>query len=112
MPAPLFAPSAPVMAYCTAPADAADALAHALIERRLAACVNLLSGMRSLYRWEGHIAEENEVVLIIKTTGAKTEALKAFLDAEHPYDTPCCLLFDAKDALPAFVQWLGDETIS
>lgn len=98
--------------YTTAPTrDAADALASSLIDKRLAACVNMLDGMRSLYRWEGKVESATEVAMLIKTTAAHTDAVKAVIDAEHPYDVPACLVIEVQDGLPDYLQWIARETL-
>ena len=102
-----------VLIYTTAPSrDVADTLTARLLEQRLAACVNCIDGMRSSYWWEGAIAHADEVVVFIKTTHDKTDAVKAFLTAEHPYDTPCCLVLPVSDGLPDYLDWIARETIS
>jgi len=98
--------------YTTAPSrDIADALAASLVEKRLAACVNMLDGMRSVYRWEGKIEHAEEVAMLIKTTAAQVEPIKALLAAEHPYDTPACLVLAVTDGLPDYLQWIARETL-
>ncbi len=111
MPAPKFQPSEIILIYTTAPnAEVANTLAIALVERKLAACVNFFDTMRSVYRWEGVVQSASEVAMLIKTTGRNSERIKAFLDTEHPAKNPCCLIFKAEDGLPAFLQWLAAET--
>lgn len=73
----------------TAPNDAdAERIARGLIETRQAACVNLVPGVRSFYRWQGAIEDEREVQLVIKTTQGRIESLKTWLLEHHPYDVP------------------------
>ncbi|MEM9194674.1 MAG: divalent-cation tolerance protein CutA, partial [Myxococcota bacterium] len=79
----------PVVVLCTAPnAEVGADLAKGLVERRLAACVNVISGVRSFYRWEGKVAVDDEVQLVIKTTESRAEAIEAYLQSAHPYDVP------------------------
>lgn len=85
-------------------ADAA-ALARTLVEERLAACVNVLPPMQSIYRWQGHVESAEERQLVIKTTPAQVEALKARLVALHSYDTPEFLVLDAAGS-DAYLAWL------
>lgn len=111
MPAPRLQPHAPVLVYSTAPSrEVADRLARAMVEQRLAACVNLFDGMRSVYRWQDALAETAETAMLIKTTGRKTALLQQFIEAEHPYDTPCFLVIDIAEGMPAFLQWMDAET--
>jgi periplasmic divalent cation tolerance protein len=89
--------------------EAAATIARALIEARLAACVQLVDGLRSIYRWQGRVEESAEVQLIAKTTPAASAALIDRLRALHPYDVPEILTLDAT-ASAAYAAWLRDET--
>ncbi len=101
----------PVLVYSTAPSrEVADRLARSMIEKKLAACVNMFDGMRSVYRWEGKIEEANEVSLLIKTTDDKLSSLQHFIHSEHPYYTPCCIEIPIEGGLPGYLQWLEDAT--
>lgn len=99
--------------YTTAPdAATAEKIARALIERRLAACVNVIPGMISTYRWEGRIETGAEVVLIIKTTAAAAPAARELVLALHPHETPCVVALPiVEDASSrAFLDWIAAET--
>lgn len=96
-------------AYITAPSDAAPSLARTLVEERLAACVNRLP-CTSTYRWNGEIIEDEEVILLAKTTDERYPDLVSRVEAEHPYDVPCIERFDEEDVLPAFSEWITDST--
>jgi periplasmic divalent cation tolerance protein len=87
----------------------AATIATALVERQLAACVNLLPGATSIYRWQGAVQRESEVVGIAKTTRARLPALKQALAALHPYECPELLAFPATDGLPAYLAWLAEN---
>ena len=89
--------------------EAAETIAHALIEARLAACVQLVDGLRSIYRWQGRVEESAEIQLIAKTTPAASTSLIERLRALHPYDVPEILTLDAT-ASAAYAAWLRDET--
>lgn len=92
---------------CTFPdAATADALARILVEERLAACVNLLPGVRSVYRWQGEVEQAEEVLGIIKTTETRLPALMERLRALHPYDCPELIALDAVAGLPG-ISGLG-----
>lgn len=95
--------------FSTCP-DAATAewIARALVDARLAACVNLLPGVRSIYRWDGAVVADDEVLLIIKTTDAQLSALRECLVALHPYDVPELIALPVADGLPAYLQWIAD----
>lgn len=95
------------VALCTFPdRDTAAALARTLVEERLAACVNLLPGARSIYRWQGEVEQAEEVVGIIKTTAAGLPALMERLRTLHPYDCPELIVLDAVAGLPAYLDWV------
>ncbi len=96
---------------CTCP-DAASAarIADALVGERLAACVNVLPGLQSVYRWQGRVERASEVLLLIKTTRARLEALSARLVELHPYELPEVLAVDIAGGLPAYLAWIEDAT--
>lgn len=86
--------------------EEAERLAQRLVEGGLAACVNLVPGVKSIYRWEGKIQQDNEVLLIIKTSSEQWEELQAAFRAHHPYDCPELLLLDPdKVDEPYFTWW-------
>lgn len=96
---------------CTCPdAEGARHLAEALVSERLAACVNLVPGLRSVYRWDGEVRTDDEVLLVIKTDAARLEALQARVQALHPYDEPELLAFEATGGLPGYLAWVAAET--
>lgn len=112
MPVSPFKANAPLLVYVTAPDRiVAEHLARAAVAQKLAACVNMLPGMRSVYRWQGNIEEADEIVLLFKTTGRKITALKQFIEAEHPYDTPCALVLEVAEGLPGYLRWMVEETV-
>lgn len=93
------------------PDDAsARALAAQLVESRLAACVNVLSPCRSVYRWEGAVEDATEVPLVIKTTRTRyAELERAIVDA-HPFEVPEIIALPVALGLPAYLDWLAAET--
>lgn len=100
-----------LMVYMTAPtAAAADRLAAALVEERLAACVNRLAPMRSVYRWKGRVERAREVALIAKTRADRFDALCARARELHPYETPCIVAWPIGRGLPAFLEWVAEES--
>ncbi len=100
-----------LLAFCTCPdADSARRLAGTLVEERLAACVNLLPGMTSVYRWRDAVETADEVQLIIKTTAARLPALAARLAELHPYELPELVTVQAAAGLPAYLAWVTAET--
>lgn len=90
--------------------DTAQEIADALVEERLAACVNILAPCRSVYRWQGEVEHAEEVPLLIKTTQDRFQALQRRLDELHPYDVPEILAWRPDMALPAYVNWAIAET--
>ena len=99
-----------VIVFTTLPADHdADLVAHTLVSERLAACVNVLAPMRSIYRWEGKVEEASERQLIIKTTSARVEALKTRLSSLHPYDVPEFLVLAVSGGSEAYLRWLAES---
>lgn len=93
--------------HCSCAADgSADAIAKALVEERLAACVQVLPGMRSTYTWQGETHVDDEVLMLIKTTLAGFEALKARLLELHPYELPEIIAVDVSVAHAAYVNWV------
>lgn len=88
----------------------ADALARTLVEERLAACVNLLPPMRSVYRWEGAIEAAAERLLVIKTSADRVEGLRERLHDLHPYEVPEFLVLGVDDGSEPYLGWLWLET--
>jgi periplasmic divalent cation tolerance protein len=88
--------------------DTAQRIADALVEERLAACVNLLPGVRSTYRWQGQVERAEEVLLLAKTTRERLPDLQARLVALHPYELPELIAVEAA-GLPAYLQWIAGE---
>ncbi|WP_439026392.1 divalent-cation tolerance protein CutA [Haloarchaeobius sp. DT45] len=90
--------------YITAPPNEAGTLAKALVDERLAACVNRVR-CRSTYRWEGEVHEGDEEILLAKTTDEGYDALVERVEELHPYDVPCVERFDEAEVLPSFGAW-------
>ena len=93
----------------TAPPDAAQSLAAEIVERRLAACVNVVSGITSTYRWKGEVHNDDEALLIIKTSAATLPALMQELPALHPYDVPEIVALDATAVHADYALWVSAE---
>jgi len=104
-------PQGVLVVLVTAPtADRASALARALVEERLAACGNVLPGMRSIYRWEGKVEDEPEALLVLKTTRDRFEALRDRVLALHPYQTPEVVALPVETGSAAYLAWVVGET--
>ncbi len=97
---------------CNCPPDQAEPLARALVEQRLAACVNLLPGVTSIYRWEGRICTDAEVTLLIKTASDRVDALREGILALHPYTVPevVVLRVDGAATSAPYLSWVVAET--
>lgn len=91
-------------------AAAAHTLAEQLIEARLAACVNILSPCRSVYRWNDKIEDATEVPMLIKTTAARYAALETAIRASHPYELPEIIAVPLSHGLPGYLAWVTTET--
>ncbi len=88
----------------------AERLADMLVERRLAACVNILAPCRSVYRWKGALQHDEEHPMLIKTTTERYPALEQALRAAHPYELPEIIAVPLAQGLPAYLEWLAGET--
>jgi periplasmic divalent cation tolerance protein len=100
-----------VIVYTTYPSVVeAEAAGRALVERRLAACVNILPGMISHYRWEGAIERGEEVVMFIKTRGSLAEDVRRAVREMHSYTTPAILVLPVESVEQTYFAWIMDST--
>jgi periplasmic divalent cation tolerance protein len=104
-----MAPTALVVLTTLASEQDARALVTALVEERVVACGTVLPGARSIYRWQGTVTEEAEVVVLLKTDGAKWDALSAAVRARHPYEVPELLALPVMHGLEPYLAWLASE---
>ena len=99
------------LAFCTCPdADTASRIARALVDERLAACVNAIAGVVSTYRWNGEVHVDDEVLLLIKTTADRIDAMQARLIALHPYAVPEVLAIEPAAGSAPYLAWIERET--
>ncbi len=99
-----------LICFCTCPdTDTAERIATALVDERLAACVNILPGVRSVYRWQGAVECADEVLLLVKTLPERFEQLKARLLALHPYELPEVLAVECDHAHPDYLLWVAAQ---
>ncbi len=91
-------------------AERATGLARTLVDEGLAACVNIVPGVRSIYRWEGKIQEDDELLCLIKTRPAIFDRVRRRILELHPYDVPEILAFTVDEGSPAYLDWLRDAT--
>jgi periplasmic divalent cation tolerance protein len=96
----------------TAPEEDAQRVASGLVDRKLAACVQVVSGAQSLFFWEGQVQQEGEALLIIKTKTELQDEITAFLKSEHPYDVPEFLLFPVEGGHPEYLSWMQESLSS
>lgn len=89
---------------------AAERLADALVEKRLAACVNILAPCRSVYRWKEAVQHDDEHPMLIKSTADAYPALEAAIRAGHPYELPEIIAVPVERGLPAYLDWVAAET--
>jgi periplasmic divalent cation tolerance protein len=95
----------------TAPDSAtAQAWARTFVEERLAACVNLVPGLQSVYRWQGAVEEAQEVLLVAKTAADRCDALAARLEALHPYELPELLVLPVSGGSDRYLAWVLSES--
>jgi periplasmic divalent cation tolerance protein len=100
-----------VVVLTTLPADAdGPAFGRALLNERLAACVNLLAPMESVYRWEGQVEQETERQVIIKTTRDRLTSLWDRVRELHPYEVPEFIVLAIADGNEAYLRWVGEST--
>lgn len=100
-----------VLVYSTFPrVDVAESVGGVLVDAGLAACVNILPGMVSIYRWEGQRQRDAEVVMIIKTRASLADRIVTETRARHPYDNPALLVLPVEGGSEAFLSWILSET--
>ena len=90
----------------------AEKIAHALVERRLAACVNILAACTSVYRWQGKIETTGEVPLLIKTRAAIYDEVEALVKSLHPYELPEIVAVCVERGLPDYLDWVSAATMT
>lgn len=100
-----------LVVFCTCPDEnVARELARGLVEQRLAACVNILPEIRSIYRWQGAVSEDGESLMVIKTSRSAWGRLENWLNRNHPYDLPELIAMPVDQGLPAYLEWVVQES--
>ncbi len=103
--------SQPLVVYCACPDPAtAERIAETLVNERLAACVNLVPGLMSIYRWQGQIQRDAEWLLIIKTRSAVYPQMEARIRDLHPYEVPEIIALPIQAGSAAYLDWIADST--
>ncbi len=101
-----------IIVFCTVPStEIADIIASKLVKNKLAACCNILPGMKSVYRWKGKIESSNEVLLLIKSTENNFKRLESEVRILHPYEVPEIISVTVQNGLPEYVEWIKQNTI-
>lgn len=95
------------LALVTCPVASAETLARALVEARVAACVNVLPAVASIYRWQGAVTRDEESLLVIKTTATGFEALRSEVLARHPYELPEVIAIDVAEGHEPYLEWIA-----
>ena len=100
-----------IVVYITAPnEDAAAVIAHALVEQKLAACVNIVRHVRSIYSWQGKIEDDTEVLMIVKTRKQHFDALSEKVKELHSYDVPEIIAMPILKGSADYLKWIKDST--
>lgn len=99
-----------IVVLSTLPPAAADSIAETLVRDRVAACVNLVGPVRSIYRWEGALTRDDELLAVIKTTASRQDALIQRLRELHPYQVPEILVLPVSAGWPPYLAWVHAET--
>lgn len=94
----------------TAPSDKTEEISQKIIENKMAACVNIIDKVKSIYHWKGVVKKEFESLLIVKTTTKKVEGLIRFIRENHSYEVPEVISLDIAEGNPDYLNWLDDET--
>lgn len=99
-----------IVVLCTVPDEqTAERLAKGLVEKRLAACVNVITGVQSFYRWEGELEVESEVQLFIKTERSRFEAIDQWMQDHHPYEVPELVALPASNVSGPYAEWAAGQ---
>ena len=102
-----------IVVLCTVPdVDTGAKIARTLVDEKLCACVNLVAGLRSIYRWEGKVTEDAEALCIIKSTRSAFEALRARISALHPYQVPEVIALPVVEGNRPYLEWVIDSVSS
>ena len=104
-------PPAPdaVVCFVTVPQGDARAIAATIVERELAACVNIVELVRSVYRWQGKVQHDEEALLVVKSTRAAVGRIEELLGAIHPYETFELIALDVVSGSPPYLQWIASQ---
>jgi periplasmic divalent cation tolerance protein len=96
--------------YVTAPPAEAETLAQVMVEQQVAACVNIIPMVRSIYRWKGEICNDGEALLVIKTTAARLQQLETLVVEHHPYEVPEIIALPIAEGHAPYLRWIDEST--
>lgn len=100
----------PQLILCTTDSlESAKQLARSLVEKKLVACVNIVPNMTSVYSWQGEVHEDQEWLLLIKSTEQRFSDIKSTISAIHSYDSPELISLNIENGLPDYLQWIQDS---
>jgi periplasmic divalent cation tolerance protein len=100
-----------IVVFCTAPnRETGERIARALVQERLAACVNLLPGLVSTYRWQGKVEQAAECLLLIKTAQSRFDTLRERIKSLHPYDVPEIIAMPISQGDTQYLKWITENT--
>jgi len=102
-------PDSVVVIYVTTPPDQASKIAHHLVKNRLAACVNVVPEIRSVYRWDDSVEEDHECLLVIKSTKVMYEAVSLAVREMHPYSVPEIIALPLIDGFDGYLRWVREN---
>lgn len=97
-----------MVAYCTCPPSRAEEIARLLVSKRVCACVNVVPGLRSFYRWKGAVEEDEEALLVIKTRADRLDALESAVAAVHPYEVFELVASRLESGSEPYLRWIDD----
>ncbi len=100
-----------LIAFVTCPEGKGRELAHTVITEKLAACVNIVPSIRSIYQWQGKIEDEGEELLIVKTQKEKWKEFETRMKAIHPYEVPEIICFPIEDGYAPYLNWLKSSVL-
>ncbi len=99
-----------MVVFVTAPRGKGAEIARRIVEKRLAACVNVVSGVKSVYWWQGRIEDSEEDLLVLKTSESRIDELISFIKSIHPYEVPEVIAFPVEKGLGEYLAWVLNET--
>jgi periplasmic divalent cation tolerance protein len=99
-----------LIAFCTFPnAEVAEKVANTVVEQHLAACANILPGIRSVYRWEGKVESADEVLVLFKLAAPRYAEFESKIRSVHPYEVPEIIAVPIKNGLPTYLEWVKES---